>query len=77
MKHTLTQIVKGTMAKMSHVCNGIVYYHIKVENTLYELEIDTTDNIENENVYFPPTYKAITLMRWIRKGIENGKFKEL
>jgi hypothetical protein len=24
MKHTLTQIVKDTVAKMSHVCNGII-----------------------------------------------------
>jgi hypothetical protein len=76
-KHTLTQIVKGTTAKMTHVTNGIVIYLIKVEDTYYELEIDTTDEKENKDVYFTPTYKSITIMRWIRKAMETGKFTQI
>mgnify|MGYP001311027998 CR=1 FL=1 len=71
MKHTLKEIVKGTTANFSHVCNGIVVYLIKVGDTTYQLEMDSTDPIEHKNMYFNPTYKAITLMRWIRKAIEN------
>lgn len=76
-KHTLTQIVKGTTAKMSHVVNGVVYYHIKVEDTYYELQIDTLDEKENKDIYFTPSFKAITLMRWIRKAMETGKFVQI
>lgn len=77
MKHTLKEIVKGTEAKMSHVCNGIAYYHIIVDGQYYELQIDTMDEKENKDVYFTPTMKTIILMRWIRKGILSGKFVEL
>lgn len=76
-KHTLKDIIKGTTAKMSHVVNGVVFYHIKVEDTYYELQIDTLDSTENKDVYFVPSFKSITLMRWIRKGMENGKFVQI
>lgn len=79
MKHTLKDIIKGTTAKMSHVCNGVIYYHIKVEDSYYELRIDTMDESENKDIYFTPSMKAITLMRWIRKAIESnsGMFNEI
>lgn len=79
MKHSIKEIVKDTEAKISHVCNGIVYYTIKVENTLYQLEIDSTNKEEFNNVYLESKMKAIYLMRWIRKSIENkdDKFIQL
>jgi hypothetical protein len=77
MKHTLKEIVKGTMAKMSYVCNGVVYYIIQVEGTLYQLEMDTTDHVEFANVYFLPEMRSIELMRWIRKAIDNDKLIQL
>lgn len=70
MKHTLKQIVTGTTANISYVCAGKVYYEIPVENTIYQLEIDSLED-EWKSTYLLPTFKAITLMRWIRKGIEN------
>jgi hypothetical protein len=76
-KHTLTEIVNGTTAKLSHICNGWVYYHIKVDDTYYELQIDTLDEKENKDIYFTPTFKSITLMRWIRKGMITGKFIQI
>jgi hypothetical protein len=69
----LTTIVKGTTAKMSHVCNGIVYYQIYTDKHKYQLEINSMDD-EFKTTYLTPEFKAITLMRWIRKGIENGTF---
>ena len=71
MKHTLKQIVNGTTANLTHVCAGKVYYQIDVENFSYQLEIDSTED-EWKTTYLVPSFKAITLMRWIRKGIENG-----
>ena len=67
----LTNIVKGTMANMVHVCNGKVIYQIQNGSHLYQLEVDSTQQ-EWESIYLLPSFKAITLMRWIRKGIENN-----
>ena len=68
---TLTAIVKGTTAQLVHVCNGKVFYQIDTGNHLYQLEVDSTDR-EWETTYLMPSFKSITLMRWIRRGIEQG-----
>jgi len=67
----MTNIVKGTMANMVHVCNGKVFYQIETGNHLYQLELDSTEQ-EWESTYLVPSFKSITLMRWIRRGIEAG-----
>lgn len=74
----LTNIVKGTMANMVHVCNGKVIYQISTGDHLYQLEIDSNQQ-EWEATYLLPSFKSITLMRWIRKGLENkdGTFIQL
>jgi len=76
MTHTLTQIVKNTKATLTHICNAKAYYRIDVDESSYQLEIDLNDD-EWNNVYIYPEFKSITLMRWIRKGIENGNFIQL
>jgi len=76
MKHELKEIVKGTVAKLEHVCNGKADYRINVNDTIYQLEINIMEK-EWENIYILPEYKSITLMRWIRKGIENGNLIQL
>ena len=68
---TLTTIVKGTMAKLVHVYNGKVVYQISTTEHLYQLEVDSTLQ-EWETTYLLPSFKTITLMRWIRKGMESG-----
>ena len=74
----LTNIVKGTTANMVHVCNGKVIYQIQTGEHLYQLEVDSTQK-EWETTYLLPSFKSITLMRWIRKGLENqdGTFIKL
>ena len=56
---------------MVHVCNGKAVYQIRTENHLYQLELDSTDS-EWATTYMVPDFKTISLMRWIRKGIETG-----
>ncbi len=75
---TLTNIVKGTTAQLVHVCNGWVIYQINTREHLYQLEIDSTDS-EWETTYLLPSFRAITLMRWIRQGMErnDGTFIKL
>ena len=74
----LTSIVKGTRANLVHVCNGKVIYQINTRDHLYQLEIDSTQQ-EWETTYLTPSFKAISLMRWIRKGLEtnDGTFIKL
>ena len=59
------------MANLVHVINGKVIYQIQTRNHLYQLEVDSTQQ-EWEYTYMAPSYKAITLMRWIRKGLESN-----
>jgi hypothetical protein len=77
-KHTLKEIVKDTDALFTHVCLGKVYYQIHVGNSTYQLEIDSMQD-EWKETYLLPRFKAITLMRWIRKGIEkdDGTFIQI
>ena len=72
----LKTIVKGTKATLSFVCEGNIYYHIETENHLYQLEINSMDD-ELKTTYLKKEYKAITLMRWIRKGMENNTLIQL
>ena len=76
MKHTLKEIVTGTKAKIQYICNGIVYYNIEVEDSIYQLGIDSTED-EWKATYLHPEFKAITLMRWIRKGMNTEKFIQI
>lgn len=69
-KHSLIQIVKGTDAIFTHVCNGIVYYKIDVEDSTYQIGINSTEE-EWKTTFLEPKFKAITLMRWIRKSIKD------
>lgn len=67
----LASIVKGTVAYMVHVCNGKVIYQIRTSKHLYQLELDSTQQ-EWETTYLLPSFRTITLMRWIRKGLESN-----
>lgn len=68
-------IVNGTQANLVHICNGKACYVIITAEHSYQLEINLMAD-EWKGVYIYPAYKAITLMRWIRKGIDvnDGSF---
>ena len=77
LRHTLKQIVeKGNMAVMTHVCVGIVYYQINVGDSAYQLALNSMED-EWKTTYIYPEFKAITLMRWIRKAIETETLIQL
>jgi hypothetical protein len=76
-KHTLKEIVSGgTIAKLSYICNGKVYYEIDVNGTGYQLELNSTDE-DWRNEHMQLEYKAIALMRWIRKSINDESLIQL
>ena len=77
LKHSLKQIVSNdNLAQISYICQGIVYYTIRVGSSSYQLAIDSMDD-EWKATYIQPEFKAITLMRWIRKSIDNGTLIQL
>jgi hypothetical protein len=77
LRHTLKRIVEnGNMAEMTHVCAGIAYYQINVEDSAYQLAINSMDD-EWKSTHMYPKFKAITLMRWIRKAIETETLIQL
>jgi len=85
--HTIAQIVKGTMAEFSHYKNGELFYTVDVEEFKYEFPISIIDEVDEDGVKelklssdigdssFERTYKAITLMRYLRKAIDSGKIR--
>ena len=76
MKHTLKEIVKDTTAVLQYVINGVAFYNIDVQDTLYQLGINTTLP-DAKDATFDMTEKAIMFMRWIRKAIDNNELIQL
>ncbi|RIH65396.1 hypothetical protein D1164_09725 [Mariniphaga sediminis] len=74
----LKEIVRGTTARLSHACEGKLFYQIQTKKHLYQLEINSMDK-DWTATYLFPEFKSITLMRWIRKGkeSEDGSFIQL
>ena len=66
----ILSIVKGTTAKLVHVCKGKVVYTIQTENHLYQLELDSNDK-EWETTYLLPEYKSITFWREWERGASS------
>ena len=77
LKHSLKQIVSnGNLAQVSHICEGIVYYTIRVGSSEYQLGIDSMTS-EWKATFLQPEFRAITLMRWIRKAIKTETLIQL
>lgn len=77
MTHTINEILKSdAVAILDSVCNGKVRFNITYQGTVYHLELDSTDE-DWKGTTMLPLYKARELMRWIRKGVEDGTFIQL
>ena len=77
---TLKEIVKGSATLESIKSGGVAEYIItSVNNHKYMVEIDLSDRVDcGESASFKPFYeKAIILMRWIRRAMDNGELIEL
>jgi hypothetical protein len=75
MKHTITQLVKGTIARLSHASSGKLFYTITVEDTEYQFPIDITDRAEVGDAQFNLEEKGIYLMRYIKKAIKSEEIR--
>ena len=69
MSHELKAIVRGNnKANFSHYRDGNFFYVVKVQDQTYSFPIPIEDA---KGTTLFAEFKAITLMRWIRKAIEN------
>ena len=69
----IVDIVKDNKAIFSFYRSGKMYYTI-VDSTgkaLWEFPIDITDTNDIGNATLVNEFKAITLMRYVRKAIDN------
>jgi len=70
----LKQIVmNNNLASFSHAIAGVLYYEVKTSDAIYQFPIDCTNAEDVGTATFNSTIKAITLMRYIRKAIENNE----
>lgn len=58
-------------AKFTHAIAGTLYYRITTDNVVVEFPIDMNDKDDVGTTTFVASYKPITLMRYIRKAMEN------
>ena len=69
---TLKEIVTlPAEAKFTHAIAGTLYYRITTDNIVVEFPIDMNDKDDVGTTIFVASYKPITLMRYIRKAMEN------
>ena len=69
---TLKEIVTlPAEAKFAHAIAGTLYYRITTDNIVVEFPIDMNDKDDVGTTTFVASYKPITLMRYIRKAMEN------
>lgn len=69
---TLKEIVTlPAEAKFTHAIAGTLYYRITTDNIVVEFPIDMNDKGDVGTTTFVASYKPITLMRYIRKAMEN------
>jgi hypothetical protein len=73
MSHDLKTVVRdGNKAKFSHYRDGKFLYLVMVQDQTYNVPIPIED--AKETTLFAE-FKAITLMRWIGKAIEDKTFQ--
>lgn len=69
---TLKEIVTlPAEAKFTHAIAGTLYYRITTDNIVVGFPIDMNDKDDVGTTIFVASYKPITLMRYIRKAMEN------
>lgn len=70
---------KPHKAVFSHYRSGNLYYNVVDDSgkALYEFPVDVTDTADIGGTSFMAEYKAITMMRYIRKAIDSDNILKL
>jgi hypothetical protein len=73
---TLKDVVQNRerVARFSHYIDGNMYYIVEVEGLTYQFPINIFNREDIGTTTIMAEYRAITLMRYIRKAIDSGDF---
>jgi hypothetical protein len=71
MMPSIKQIVKDNMARFSFYRMGNMFYTVDVEGQRYQFPVSLEDI---GGATLTAEFKAITLMRYIRKALADGTF---
>jgi hypothetical protein len=77
MELKIKDIVKGTTARFSFYRNGNMFYTVEVPNSALEKPVTYQFPVSLEDIgqaTLLAEFKAITLMRYIRKALADGTF---
>ena len=75
MKHNIKEIVKNHIAKFEYFTEGNLFYSVSFDNVKYTFPVNVTDTKDIGNSTILRNYKAITLMRYIRKAMEGDELR--
>lgn len=67
----IAELVKDTVCQFWYYQNNLLWYHFELGNLHYSFPVDISDKDDIGNAIFGNEYKTITLMRYLRKAIEN------
>lgn len=68
----------NNMANLSHAIAGVLYYQVDTKSgDKYMFPVDMNDKDDVGTSTFPASIKAITLMRYVRKSIQNDSLIKL
>lgn len=68
---------RNNMAKFSHAIAGVLYYKVETEDSIFMFPVDMNDRDDVGTTSFDNEIKAITLMRYIRKALENNSLVKI
>jgi hypothetical protein len=71
MTPSVKQIVKNNIARFSFYRSGNIFYTIEVDGQTYQFPVSLEDI---GGATLTAEFKAITLMRYIRKALVDGTF---
>ena len=71
MMPSIKQIVKDNMARFSFYRTGNMFYTVDVDGQRYQFPVELEDI---GGATLTAEFKAITLMRYIRKALADGTF---
>ncbi len=71
MMLSIKQIVKNNTARFSFYRSGNIFYTVEVSSETYQFPV-SLDDIGGATL--TAEFKAITLMRYIRKAVADGTF---
>jgi hypothetical protein len=67
----IIDIVRDNVARFDWASEGVLYYKVETERYIYHFPVDMNNKEDVGTANFESEHKAINLMRYLRKALEN------